>query len=79
MSKKQELLEKLTELTECSYISDLHNPVVYEKVKQMMDHINIGDYSSKEWQEAFSYVTGIEIQEGTEEDIRKMLKNSKWK
>ncbi|MEF9940415.1 MAG: hypothetical protein RR768_09910 [Clostridium sp.] len=77
MSKKQELLEKLTELTECSYISDLHNPAVYEKVKQVIDHINIGDYSSKEWQEAFFYVTGTEIQEGTEEDIRKMIKNSK--
>lgn len=73
MNRKKGLLEELVELTECLYLSDLHNLSENKKIKKAIEAIKAEKYGVTEWQEAFFYITGNRTGKRTEKEIRELF------
>lgn len=74
MDEKKELLEEVLALSGCLYISDLREYFTSHHFGTALDLVPKEKYSSEEWQSAVSYITGMTIHGGTEEELRKLLK-----
>ncbi len=53
-----DLLETLRRISDCSYISDLHEACFAADVKKGVLAIDDGDYSAEEWNKAAHYIAG---------------------
>lgn len=53
-----DLFETLRRISDCSYISDLHEACFATDVKKGILAIGDGDYSAEEWSKAAHYITG---------------------
>lgn len=53
-----DLLETLRRISDCNYISDLHEACFAADVKKGILAINDGDYSAEEWNKAANYIAG---------------------
>ncbi len=53
-----DLLETLSELLECQYLSDLSHAVANAEQKEQILHLSEQNYSLETYQEAARYITG---------------------
>lgn len=74
MGTTKSLLDELLVVSKLLYISDLRNYIKKEGFLKALDSLPQGCYSEKEWHDAFVYLTGKPKCEGTEAEIRALLK-----
>lgn len=53
-----ELLEYVSFKTGCTYLSDLHDPLRWQKIQRILRGIDCHAYDLHEWNDAVSYFTG---------------------
>ena len=68
-----DLLDRLTVLTQCAYISDLRVVNYRRSISKAVCAIPTEDYSLKEWNDAVFYITGKQAYYKSAEDARKVL------
>lgn len=73
MEKLKGILEELTRIVGCLYISDLHDSVRYADIKKALTSIETGCYSDREWREAYEYITGKRLGGETEDQVRALF------
>lgn len=52
------LLENISFETGCSYLSDLHQPRLLPRIRQVVRGLPPGQFSLEEWNDAVTYITG---------------------
>lgn len=69
-----ELLEKLVSIIDCMYISNLHHQYILSaKQINLIEKINIENYSLKEWQETINYIMGYNKEIVSASEAKKLL------
>lgn len=69
------LLARLQELTVCQYLSDLHSPYYIEDVLYALHRVSISSYSTKQWEEAYGYITGVDrVFQSKEELVESLIR-----
>lgn len=58
MKERQHLLEFLYTLIDCSYLSDLHQKILYPEIYRILRFLEPGDFPLKEWNQACNYILG---------------------
>lgn len=69
------LLDELVELTGCLYMSDLH-AYTGRKICKALESVEQNRYDSSEWREAYSYITGKKLKDGTEAEVRELFRKN---
>lgn len=74
MHSSSDLLEHLAALTGCVYLSDLRMlPPLSPKLCLALATTPAQDFSAKQWQEALSYLTGIDLNEDASSCRQRLL------
>lgn len=68
-----DLLDRLTILTQCAYISDLRGMNCRRSISKAVRLISAKDYSLKEWNDAVFYITSKKVHFKCVEEARKEL------
>ncbi|MBC8536301.1 hypothetical protein [Feifania hominis] len=73
----KELLQILTEITGCSFISDLRTRPIAARLAQTVDNVADDDYSPGEWSYALSYITGNNLSFHSVEEAKNYIRHMK--
>lgn len=69
-----ELLDKLVDIVDCMYISDLcRQTIVSVEQQKQIAMINADDYSLKEWQDALDYIIKKRVDIISVDEAKKVL------
>lgn len=70
-----ELLEYLRIRTDCAYISDLRGCTKFYSIKNALNHLDVQQYSLREWNDAASYIANKALSFSEAEEAANYLKN----
>lgn len=70
------LLDELARKSECAYLSELRDPVKWEKVCSALSEIPDGQFALGEWNEAVFYLAGIRTEFESVMDARCALQKA---
>ena len=73
LQKQQELLERLTYLVGCEFMSDLRLIKSFARIQKAAACIPANAYTVKEWTDAIDYITDKSLLFGTAEQARAFL------
>lgn len=68
------LLSHLQSKSQCSYLSDLHNPFCAAALARAVRQTRLGSFTPEAWRDAARYMTGRDVEAGSpEETVARLL------
>lgn len=74
----QELLQRITTETKCTYISDLSLLRNRECVRKVVESIPAEEYSIREWKDAAKYILGKQAEVVTQQQAKDLFGTGKF-
>lgn len=69
----KDLLDELTRLSDCLYLSNLHQPAWAPNILNALQYLAASQFSADEWQKALNYITGTPTAASSAEAARQQL------